>query len=141
MAKILIVDDDSTIRAILIQALKAGGHEVFSAANGKEGMWHSRAVLPDLIVTDLFMPIQEGLELIKELRAQFPHIAILAISGTSVASRAMLAVAMELGATATLEKPFDRETLLAMVEATLEIKPPKGGFPSGDKGPILPESQ
>lgn len=141
MATILIVDDDPTIRAVIIQALKAAGHEVFSAANGKEGMWHSRAVQPDLIVTDLFMPIQEGLELIKELRAHFPHIAILAISGTSIASRAMLAVAMELGATATLEKPFDKDTLLAMVESALEIKPPKGILQTGDKGPILPESQ
>jgi DNA-binding NtrC family response regulator len=140
MATILIVDDDATIRTVIIQALKSEGHQVFSAADGKEGMWHSRAVRPDLIITDLFMPIQEGLELIKGLRAQFPHIAILAISGTSVASRAMLSVALELGATTTLEKPFDKETLLAMVDKTLKINPPRVGFPGDNTGPILPEN-
>ena len=139
MATILIVDDDATLRAIMIQALKSAGHQVFSAADGKEGMWHSRAVRPDLIITDLFMPIQEGLELIKQLRAQYPHVGILAISGTSIASRAMLSVALELGATTTLEKPFDRETLLAMVEKTLKMQPPRGGF-EGETGPILPEN-
>lgn len=139
MATILIVDDDATIRAVMIQALKPAGHQVFSAADGKEGMWHSRAVRPDLIITDLFMPIQEGLEMIKQLRTQYPHIAILAISGTSVASRAMLSVALELGATTTLEKPFDKETLLATVQKTLKIKPPRAGF-EGEMGPILPES-
>ena len=94
-----------------------------------------------MIITDLFMPIKEGLELITELRKQFPHIAILAISGTSVASRAMLSVALELGATTTLEKPFDKETLLAMVEKTLEIKPPRAEFQGDSTGPILPESE
>jgi two-component system chemotaxis response regulator CheY len=139
MATILIVDDDATIRAVIIQTLKSAGHQVFSAADGKEGMWHSRAVKPDLIITDLFMPIQEGLELIKGLREQFPYIAILAISGTSVASRAMLAVALEMGATTTLEKPFDKETLLAMVNKTLEIQPPRADFQGDTTAPILPE--
>ena len=139
MATILIVDDDASIRAVIVQTLKSAGHQIFTAADGKEGFWHSLAVRPDLIITDLFMPIQEGLELIKELRGQFPNIAILAISGTSVASRAMLAVALELGATTTLEKPFDKETLLAMVDKTLKIKPPSGGFP-GEPGPLLPEN-
>ncbi|HLX68694.1 MAG TPA: response regulator [Verrucomicrobiae bacterium] len=139
MATILIVDDDASIRAVIVQALKSAGHQIFTAADGKEGLWHSLAVRPDLIITDLFMPIQEGLELIKELRGQFPHIAILAISGTSVASRAMLAVALELGATTTLEKPFDKETLLSMVSKTLQIQPPRAGF-QNEPGPILPEN-
>lgn len=140
MATILIVDDDASIRAVIVHALKSAGHQVFTAGDGKEGLWHSRAVRPDLIITDLFMPIQEGLELIKELRAGFPQIGILAISGTSVASRAMLAVALELGATTTLEKPFDKETLLALVDKTLQMKPPLAGF-QGEPGPILPESE
>jgi len=96
-----------------------------------------------LIITDLFMPEHEGLETITELHKNFPHVAILAISGGSVASTAMLAVALQLGAANTLEKPFDKETLLAAVEKTLGVnpRPATPGFHHGsDVGPILPES-
>lgn len=140
MARILIVDDDAMIRAIVVHTLKTAGHQVFSAANGKMGLWHFFAVQPDLIVTDLFMPEQEGLAVITKIRGQFPHIAILAISGGSVASNAMLTVALQLGATATLTKPFDKETLLATVEKTLRMKPPQSGSQAHGVAPILPES-
>ena len=140
MPRILIVDDDATIRMVMIRALKAAGHEVFSATNGREGLWHSQAIKPDLIVADLFMPDQEGVQMITQIHGQFPHVAILAISGSSVTSRQMLSVALQLGATTILEKPFDKETLLAMVERTLRMKPPQAGFEEHDAGPILPES-
>ena len=143
MAKILIVDDDVGVRTIIVQTLKAAGHQVFSAENGREGIRHFQSIQADLIITDLFMPEHEGLETITELHKNFPHVAILAISGGSVASTAMLAVALQLGATSTLEKPFDKETLLAAVEKTLGMNPrhPKHGFhDNSDVGPILPES-
>lgn len=140
MPRILIVDDDATVRAIIIQALKTAGHQVFSATNGKEGLWHFRAIQPDLIITDLFMPEQEGLAMISEIRRKFPDVAILAISGGSVASNAMLSVALQLGATATLAKPFEKQTLLAAVEKTLRMNPPQAGFQAHDAAPILPES-
>ena len=142
-ARILIVDDDAEVRSVIVQALKAAGHQVFSATNGKEAMRHLRAIQPDLIITDLFMPEQEGLETITELHKQFPDVAILAISGGSVASSAMLSVALQLGAINSLEKPFDKETLLAAVEKTLKMTPqrPKPGRQGDPRtGPILPES-
>lgn len=86
------------------------------------------------------MPEQEGLGMITEIRRQFPHIAILAISGGSVASNAMLSVALQLGATAILEKPFDKQTLLATVEKTIRMKPQQVGFQQRGVAPILPES-
>jgi DNA-binding NtrC family response regulator len=143
MATILIVDDDAEVRTMIVQALKTAGHLVFSAGNGKEAMCHLRAIQPDLIITDLFMPEQEGLETIKQLHDKFAHIAILAISGGSVASTAMLSVALELGAVNTLEKPFGNQALLAAVEKTLEMQEcrPKRDFrDESDTGPILPES-
>ena len=140
MAKILIVDDDAAVRAILAQVLKAAGHQVFSATNGKEGLWHFGAIQPDLIITDLFMPEKEGLETITELRKKFPQIGILAMSGGNIASTAMLSVAAHLGASCTLEKPFDKDTLLAAVQRTLRMHRhhPKPKFET--VGPILPES-
>ncbi len=122
MATILIIDDDAGVRASIAHALKAANHDVFSAGNGKEGMRHFRAIQADLVITDIFMPEQDGLETIAEIYKKLPHVAILAISGSSAVSWAMLSVALQSGATAILEKPFDRETLLASVDKTLRMK-------------------
>ena len=122
MAKVLVVDDDPDIRAVIMEALRVAGHEVSSAANGREGIHQALAIQPDLIIIDLFMPEQEGLETIRKLSQQIPHVAILAISGRSVASSPMLTVALELGAANVLEKPFDAMTLRAAAEATLETR-------------------
>lgn len=141
MAKVLLVDDDSYVRTVMIQALKEAGHQVFSATNGIEAMRHFPGIQADLIITDLFMPEQEGLETITKLRRQFPDVAILAISGGSSASSTMLFVALQLGATHTLEKPFDKNALLAAVELTLKINPPRAeSGADASIGPILPES-
>lgn len=136
-----MVDDDPVIRTTIIQALKGAGYQVFSATNGREAMRHVPAIQPDLIITDLFMPEQEGLETITRLHLEFPHVAILAISGGSVAASSMLSIALQLGAANVLEKPFDRETLLAAVEATLDINVHRRAPEVfTNDGPILPES-
>jgi DNA-binding response OmpR family regulator len=144
MAKVLVVDDDPDIRAVIMEALRVAGHEVFSSTNGREGVHHALAIQPDLIIVDLFMPEQEGLETIRKLKQQIPHVAILAISGRSIASSPMLTVALQLGAVNVLEKPFDALTLRAAAEATLE---PRADCKSGDvladqtTGTTVPESR
>jgi DNA-binding response OmpR family regulator len=105
-----------------MEALRVAGHDVFSATNGRDGVHQALTIQPDLIITDLFMPEQEGLETIRRLIRQIPHVPILAISGRSVASSSMLTVALELGAVNVLEKPFDAITLRAAAEATLETR-------------------
>ena len=144
MAKVLVVDDDPDIRAVIMEALRVAGHEVSSATNGREGVDQALAIQPDLIIVDLFMPEQEGLETIRELNLQIPHVAILAISGRSVASSPMLTVALELGAVNVLEKPFDAVTLRAAAEATLETrahcKPPEVCADQSDGANSSPES-
>lgn len=127
------MDDDPDIRAVIMEALGVAGHEVSSAANGREGVDQALAFQPDLIIIDLFMPEQEGLETIRKLNQQIPHVAILAMSGRSAASSPMLTIALELGAVNVLEKPFDAMTLRAAAEATLEtrahLKPSECGSP------------
>src|ERR1043166_6402550 len=98
MPKILIVDDDSAVLMSLEQALKSAGHEVVPAVNGMEAMNKQLAAPADLVIIDLFMPEQEGLETITELRLKFPGIPIIAISGGHMTSGAMLSVAQRLGA-------------------------------------------
>ena len=79
----------------------------------------------DLIVTDLIMPHKEGLELITELRRDFPGVRIIAISGGGrLGPEEYLPIARKLGALHTLAKPFDRKDLLEAVEDVLECGGP-----------------
>jgi DNA-binding NtrC family response regulator len=121
MARILVIDDESDVRAVLGQTLEAAGHEVVLAADGREGMKEYRATPADLVITDLYMPDREGLETIAELRRHLPDVRIIAMSGGAVADL-MLNVARKLGALAILEKPFLSKQLLAAVEKVLQLK-------------------
>ena len=103
---------------MLEQILKAAGHEVFLAADGRKGvMWH-RTCPADLIITDLYMPNQDGMETIREFRIRFPEVAIIAMSGATD-SGAMLSIAQNLAAVGILHKPFLTEELLVAVAKAL----------------------
>ena len=119
MAKILIIEDDVHVRAAIQHCLTRAGHTVSPAADGKEGMSTLRGSAMDLVVTDLFMPEQDGLETIAALRKQHPKLPVIAISGGSLVSATMLSVARELGAQEVLQKPFGTDGLLAAVEKVL----------------------
>jgi CheY-like chemotaxis protein len=121
MARILVIDDDADVRAALGQMLKFAGHEVVLATDGKEGVKQYRAAPADLVIVDLLMPNQEGLETIRELRRDFPKVAIIAISGMTAAST-MLSIAQRLGAVAVIEKPFFPDQLLSVMGKVLPLK-------------------
>lgn len=121
MARILVIDDDADMRALLDEMLTAGGHEVAQAGDGREGVAKYRTDQADLVITDLCMPNQEGLETIIELRRDFPNVRIIAMSGKTFA-RAMLTIATRLGAVETLEKPFQPPELLGAVARVLKLE-------------------
>ena len=118
MARILVIDDEADMRTMLEQMLKAAGHEVVLAENGGEGIDHYRARPADLVITDLVMPKQEGLETIVKLRKEFPGAMIMAMSGNTAAS-ALLSVAKRLGAVSLLQKPFPPDRFMTAVEQAL----------------------
>lgn len=118
MAQILVIDDDPDIRELLKTTLESAGHRVVITENGSKGVQAFKEKRPDLVITDLFMPEQEGLETIKQLRMEHPDVSILAISGRPTGGT-MLTVAKRLGAKAVLQKPFLPEELLKLVEETL----------------------
>jgi CheY-like chemotaxis protein len=118
MARILVIDDEADMRALLDEMLRAGGHEVVLASDGRDGVAKYRINQADLVITDLFMPNQEGLETIVELRRDFPRVVIIAMSGKTSAS-AMLSIAVRLGAVEVLIKPFQPAELLAAVARAL----------------------
>jgi DNA-binding NtrC family response regulator len=121
VASILLVDDNDQLRSLIERALKSGGHEVVSVADGKAAV----ALLPngkyDLVLTDIVMPEMEGLELIRAVRKANPGTKIVAMSGGGRGTADdYLTLAKNFGAAATLEKPFRIDTLTETVERVLK---------------------
>jgi CheY-like chemotaxis protein len=129
MARILVIEDDADMRLWMEHTLISAGHRVTLATDGKEGVKTFRKGSADLVITDLFMPNQEGLETIRQLQKEFPDIAIIAISGEAGGILTeefgvvptMLTAARQLGASAVLQKPFMSQELIEMVKSVLEV--------------------
>lgn len=120
MANVLIIDDDDMVRTMLLRTLTRGGHEAVGARDGIEGVDVFRRKPADLVITDIFMPNQEGLATIMELRRSHPSIKIIAISGGGArASLDVLPVAEALGAQKTLRKPFTPAEVMDAVREVL----------------------
>lgn len=120
MARILIVDDESQIRALLRRLLEGAGHRVEEAADGDEGAALLEANGSDLVITDIVMPGQEGLGFIRNMRRTYPDTKIIAISGGGrIGADAYLPLAQDLGAVRTFSKPFKNAELLEAIEELL----------------------
>jgi CheY-like chemotaxis protein len=121
MARILVIDDDPVIRALAASSLEARGHSVIEAADGQAGMKVFEQGQTDLVVTDIVMPVQEGIATIGAIRRLSPTMPILAISGSNTVGRYgdYLHAAEVLGASATLPKPFSTDSLVEIVERLL----------------------
>ncbi len=111
VARILVVDDDNAIRRLLRVVLERRGHSVVEAANGAEGLRCYRAAPTDLVITDIQMPVMDGLQMIKELRGAFPTAKIIAMSG----EKGRLAAAQPFSH-GTFEKPLYMEEFLDVVQ-------------------------
>ena len=124
MAHILVIDDEESIRSMLVIILQRAGHEVTVAENGKIGMNRFKAGGADLIITDLVMPEQEGVETIMLLRQQHPDLPIIAMSGGGSRADTYLAICKRLGVRCTLAKPFTMEELINAVNSVLGNEEP-----------------
>lgn len=119
MSLILLIEDDDALRTVLATTLRDAGHVVQQAANGRDGMKLFKAAPADVIVTDLIMPEQEGIETITAIRKQHPKLPIIAISGALKHATAYLKTAEKLGASRSLAKPFSSTQLLQLVDEVL----------------------
>lgn len=115
MATILTVDDSPSIRQMIKVVLGPAGHNVIEAGDGKQGLEQAKANRPALVITDLNMPVMNGLELIKALRATptLPGLPIVFL--TTESNDAVKQEAKAAGATGWITKPFKPEQLLAVV--------------------------
>lgn len=124
MANVLLIDDDELVRSMLTKALGYEGHTVTSAADGQQGVELTRTSTFDIVVTDLVMPVQEGVETILTLRRERPKLPIIAISGGVSNSKLYLDIAAKIGARRILAKPFSpRELSDLITEVLAEDKP------------------
>ena len=120
--RILIIDDDEQIRHVLQEMMKSAGYEVMVAENGKIAMQMQREHSADLVITDLIMPEQEGLETIAKLKSEFDGIKIIAMSGGGrIGPEAYLPAALELGADRIFTKPFKIGAVLEAVKELLDV--------------------
>jgi CheY-like chemotaxis protein len=113
VSRILVVDDEPDQRFLLRRIFERAGHEVSDATNGAAALRAVRESAPDLVVTDMMMPVMDGAEFIRCLRGDpaTAHIPILAASGD-----AQLAGAAD----AVLPKPYAGHHLLAIADALLK---------------------
>lgn len=121
MAHILLIDDDEQFRAMLAQMLTRDAHQVTIACDGEEGLRLAGQVKPDLIITDILMPLKDGIETIMALNESGSEIPIIAISGGRRFLRAdfNLESATLIGAKITLAKPFARADMRQAIARAL----------------------
>lgn len=117
-AAILVVDDDEVMRDLLRRVLERSGFEVMTATNGDEGVEQCRERTVDVTITDMRMPVKDGVELIRALVAEQPSIRIIAVSGVDDWDN-YLKTARSLGARAVLRKPVSSAELVSTVKRVL----------------------
>lgn len=117
-AMIVVADDDPAIRSFLRHILWQLGHRVLEASNGRQAMEYLRQQPVDLLITDLLMPEQEGLETIRRARGECADLPVVAMSGGF--GEQFLGVAHQMGASAVLHKPFEADTVREMVRRILK---------------------
>ena len=122
MAHILVIDDDPWITQIFRQILESEGHSVDTASEGQEGIEIFRNNQADLVLTDMVMPVKDGLKTILELDKEFPNVKIIAISGGGVIEPdRYLTLAESIGTKKTLTKPVTKQVLINTVNEVLEM--------------------
>jgi CheY-like chemotaxis protein len=118
MREILIADDDATLRQSLKLALEAAGYRVRVAAHGGEAFALQSDRPADILITDIFMPENDGFEAIDRFRTAYPATKIVVMSGDARRTKLeYLPVAAMIGVDATLKKPFKLQDLLQTLKS------------------------
>ena len=118
MARILVIDDSVSILAFMEQVLTSAGHIVVPVSSGDQGIKALKSVAMDLIITDIYMPEMDGMEIMRSLRRLNINTPVVAIS-SKMDAMGMNKMVRAMGAWDTLKKPFNSAELIAVVEKAL----------------------
>jgi two-component system KDP operon response regulator KdpE len=116
MARVLVIDDDPSLLKALRLALRAGGHDVFTAANGEQGISQTAALTPDVVILDLGLPDTDGMEVCRRIR-EWSDVPILVLSAIGSDDRKVSA--LDGGADDYVTKPFSMPELEARIRTAL----------------------
>jgi DNA-binding response OmpR family regulator len=119
-ARVLVVDDESSIRQLLVDVFTFAGAEVFTAANGQLALQQLGTVQPDLIILDLVMPVLDGWETCRSIRRASP-VPVLLLS--ALTDDPTIVRGLNAGADGYVSKPFNPQVLLARARALLRRRP------------------
>ncbi len=134
MAKILIVDDESSITNLVGAYLKPEGYEIFTAADGNAGLKAARAFRPDLVILDIMLPGMDGIELLSRLRRESDVYVIMLTAKTEELDKL---VGLSVGADDYVTKPFSPRELVARVKAALRRIATGAGSGGREAGGVL----
>lgn len=116
MKKVLAVDDSRTLRDMLANCLSSAGHDVVLACDGAEALEALRAYRPDIVITDLNMPVMDGLDFIEAARADEAGRDVPLLLLTTETARDLKERARKVGATGWLTKPFNEAQVLSLID-------------------------
>lgn len=116
MKRILAVDDAISLRSMLCDVLRKAGHEVVEASDGKEALDQLRTHAPDIVITDLTMPVMDGLDFIEAARKEEVGQGLPMLLLTTETAPRLKQRARDIGATGWLNKPFDPDQVLRLVD-------------------------
>jgi len=120
MARVLLVEDDGLLRKSVHRILSRAGHEVWETTGGKVAMHMLEQVPVDVMITDIYMPGMNGVELIHRIdRGKCPRVIAMTGGGVTRTPEALLDDARLAGAQRTLEKPFESSELIEAVDAVM----------------------
>lgn len=120
MANILIVDDSRTSRRILRGVLEGEGYEIIGeASNGQEGYDMYVQYKPDLVTMDITMPVMDGIQSLKKIKAEFPDAKVIMV--TAAGQKHNLIEAVQSGAADFIPKPFDVEQIKSTIIKVLDV--------------------
>ena len=119
MTKVLLAEDDTSLRENVEELLELSGFSVFSASNGKIAVEMARKELPDIVLCDIMMPEMDGYEVLEQLSSDEStrHIPFIFVSAKT--ERHEIRRGMDLGADDYLTKPFEEEELLTAIRTRL----------------------
>lgn len=119
MKTVLTIDDSKSVRDMVMFTLEPEGYRIVAAENGAEGLDKLRAEKPDLVITDLNMPIMNGIDFISNARSEAAGSGIPIVMLTTESSPEMKQKGKTAGATGWINKPFDSDKLIAVTRKLL----------------------